>query len=131
MADDRRSIYSIVARSGLLVGLLAVSTTAVTAQMQQTNPPDVEVPLETMVLVGVIAAVGAFIGAFLANWYWSRQPSSGRQAQQPARQGTARGQQPPPQQRQQANRQPNQPGQQSRRQQSGGRQPDDSQQSGP
>jgi len=121
-------MYSIVARSGLLVGLLAVSTTAVTAQMQQTNPPDVEVPLETMLLVGVIAAVGAFVGAFLANWYGSGQANSGRQAQPPARQGTARGQQ-PPQQRQPPNRQPTQTGQQAKGQPGG--QTDRDQQSRP
>ena len=130
MADDRRSIHSIVVQSGLLVGLLAASTVTVTAQMQQTEPPAVEVPLETMVLVGVIAAVGAFVGAFLANWYWREKGTSGRQARQSAPQRTARGQQ-PPQQRQQANRQPPQTGQQAQRQQSGSGQPDGSQQSGP
>ena len=129
MADDRRSIHSIVVQSGLLVGLLAASTTAVTAQMQQTEPPEVEVPMETMVLVGVIAAVGAFVGAFLANWYWRGKADRGQRAQQPAPQQNARGQQ-PPQQRQQA-RQPPQTGQQAQRQQSGGGQPDGSQQSGP
>jgi hypothetical protein len=97
--DDRRvgSIRSLLVNGGVLTGLLAIATASVTAQTQHPEPPSFGVPPETVLLVGAIAAVGAYVGVLVAKTLRNRRASTEPQPQQPRSQG--RPGQPPREQR--------------------------------